>query len=126
PRMGAKDEVLLDIARDMGAEDTFHRTDVGVFFNEGQEGVEVEDPYFGGAGPRRRGCIHCSECMTGCKHNAKNTTTTNYLYLAEQNGAQVHELTTVTSVKPDGQGGYVVETQRSNGKLRKGRRTFTA
>ena len=38
----------------------------------------------------------------------------NYLYLAEANGAEVHPLTTVTSVKPDGQGGYLVETVRSN------------
>jgi cholesterol oxidase len=126
PRVGPKDELLLQVAQDRGVADTFHHTDVGVFFNEGQEGVEVDDPYFGGAGPRRRGCIHCSECFTGCKHNAKNTTTTNYLHLAEANGADVHPLTTVTSVQPDGKGGYVVETMRSNGKLRKGRRTFTA
>jgi cholesterol oxidase len=126
PRMGPKDELLLQVAQDRGVADTFHHADVGVFFNEGQEGVEVDDPYFGGAGPRRAGCIHCSECFTGCKHNAKNTTTLNYLYLAEQKGAEVHPLTTVTSVKPDGTGGYVIETVRSNGKLRKGRRTFTA
>jgi len=126
PRTGPKDEVLLQIARDRGVGDTFHKTQVGVFFNEGNEGVEVEDPYFGGAGPRRAGCIHCSECFTGCKHNAKNTTTTNYLHLAEKNGAEVHPLTTVTSVRPDGRGGYVVETVRSNGKLRPARRTFTA
>jgi cholesterol oxidase len=129
PRIGPKDELLLSVARDRGVADTFHKTQVGVFFNEGNEGEEVADPYFGGAGPRRSGCIHCSECFTGCKHNAKNTTTTNYLYLAEENGAQVHPLTTVTSVSrndADGKGGYVVETERSNGKLRKGRRTFTA
>ncbi|HUP99422.1 MAG TPA: GMC family oxidoreductase [Aeromicrobium sp.] len=126
PRTGPKDDLLLQVAQDRGVADTFHHTDVGVFFNEGQEGLEVDDPYFGGAGPRRAGCIHCSECFTGCKHNAKNTTTTNYLYLAEQNGAEVHELTMVTSVAPDGKGGHVVETARSNGKLRKGRRTFTA
>jgi len=126
PRTGPKDELLLQVAQDRGVADTFHHTDVGVFFNEGHEGVEVDDPYFGGAGPRRSGCIHCSECFTGCKHNAKNTTTTNYLHLAEANGAEVHPLTTVTSVAPDGKGGYVVETVRSNGKLRKGRRTFTA
>jgi len=126
PRIGPKDELLLEVARGRGVADTFHKTQVGVFFNEGNEGVEVDDPYFGGAGPRRSGCIHCSECFTGCKHNAKNTTTTNYLYLAEQNGAEVHPLTTVTSVRKDGKGGYVVETARSNGKLRKGRRTFTA
>jgi cholesterol oxidase len=126
PRMGPKDELLLEVARDRGVADTFHKTQVGVFFNEGSEGEEVADPYFGGAGPRRAGCIHCSDCFTGCKHNAKNTTTTNYLYLAEQAGAEVHPLTTVTSVRKDDKGGYVVETERSNGKLRKGRRTFTA
>jgi len=126
PRLGPADEILLQVARDRGVADTFHKTNVGVFFNEGKEGVEVDDPYFGGAGPRRSGCIHCSDCFTGCTHNAKNTTTTNYLYLAEQGGAEVHPLTTVTSVRPDWQGGYAVETVRSNGKLRKGRRTFTA
>ncbi len=126
PRTGPKDDLLLQVAQDRGVADTFHHTDVGVFFNEGHEGVEVDDPYFGGAGPRRAGCIHCSECFTGCKHNAKNTTTVNYLHLAEANGAEVHPLTTVTSVAPDGRGGYNVETVRSNGKLRKGRRTFTA
>lgn len=126
PRLGPKDEVLLQVARTLDVADTFHRTHVGVFFNEGKEGVEVEDPYFGGAGPRRAGCIHCSECFTGCKHNAKNTTTLNYLHLAESKGAQVHPLTTVTSVAPDGKGGYRVETVQSNGWLRKQRRTFTA
>ncbi|MFF2083517.1 GMC oxidoreductase [Nocardia sp. NPDC058176] len=126
PRLGPKDEVLLQVARTLDVADTFHRTHVGVFFNEGKEGVEVDDPYFGGVGPRRAGCIHCSECFTGCKHNAKNTTTLNYLHLAESKGAQVHPLTTVTSVAPDGRGGYRVETVQSNGWLRKERRTFTA
>ncbi|BBH16782.1 putative cholesterol oxidase ChoD [Nocardioides baekrokdamisoli] len=126
PRIGPKDEVLLSVAKDRGVADTFHRTQVGVFFNEGQEGVEVADPYFGGAGPTRTGCIHCSECFTGCKHNAKNTTNMNYLYLAEKNGAEVHPLTTVTNVTADGNGGYVIETERSDRWVRKGRRTFTA
>ncbi|HSV39191.1 MAG TPA: GMC family oxidoreductase N-terminal domain-containing protein, partial [Nocardioidaceae bacterium] len=126
PILGPADEVLLDIARDLKVADTFHATNVGVFFNQGKEGVEVDDPYFGGAGPRRSGCIGCSDCFTGCKHNAKNTTETNYLYLAEKNGAEVLPLTTATSVRPDGKGGYVVETKRANGKLRRGKKTFTA
>ncbi|MEU3012001.1 GMC family oxidoreductase [Nocardia asteroides] len=126
PRLGPKDEVLLQVARDLKVADTFHRTHVGVFFNEGSEGATVDDPYFGGAGPRRAGCIHCSECFTGCKHNAKNTTTLNYLHLAESKGAQVHPLTTVTSVEPDGGGGYLVHTRQSDHPLRKRARTFTA
>jgi cholesterol oxidase len=126
PRITPADEVIRDIAEDLGVGHTFHRTDVGVFFNEGAEGQEVDDPYFGGVGPRRAGCIHCSECFTQCKHNAKNTTTRNYLYLAEQAGAEVFPLTTATVVRPLDAGGYAVETVRSNGRLRRNERTFTA
>ena len=49
-----------------------------------EPGKTVPDPFFGGAGPERTGCIQCGECMTGCRHGAKNTLTTNYLYLAEK------------------------------------------
>ena len=58
------------------------------------------DPYFGGAGPARNTCLNCGECMSGCRHNAKNTLVKNYLYLAEQNGATVLPLTTVTRISP--------------------------
>ena len=126
PRLWPADEILKDVARDLGVEHTFHPTDVGVFFNEGNEGKTVPDPYFGGEGPDRAGCTHCARCFTGCPNNAKNTTETNYLYLAEKLGTKIHPLTTVTAVKPRPGGGYDVETQRSNGKLRKGRKTFTA
>jgi cholesterol oxidase len=53
--------------------------------------------------------------MTGCRHNAKNSLVKNYLYLAEKLGAQVHPLTTVTSIRPSGDGGYVVEARRTGG-----------
>ena len=96
------DDVMEKVATDMGVADTFHPTPVGVFFGgPGQaQGEQVADPYFGGAGPERRTCIGCGECMSGCRHNAKNTLVKNYLYLAEQNGAQVLPLTTVTRVSP--------------------------
>ena len=125
PRTTPADEVLLDVARELGVEDTFHPTEVGVFFNEGHEGEEVDDPYFGGAGPRRAGCTHCARCFTGCPHNAKNTMNHNYLYLAERLGTEVHPLTTVTDVRPLASGGYEVRTRRSTG-LRRARKTFTA
>ena len=48
----------------------------------------VPDPYFGGAGPARTGCIQCGECMTGCRHGAKNTLVKNYLWLAERLGVR--------------------------------------
>jgi cholesterol oxidase len=126
PRVTPADEVVKQIADDLGVGHTFHATDVGVFFSEGHEGEEVDDPYFGGAGPRRAGCIHCARCFTGCPHNAKNTTLKNYLYLAEQAGAQVHPLTTVASVRPRAGGGYQIETVRANGKLRRAKKTYTA
>ncbi|WP_024804678.1 GMC oxidoreductase [Nocardia sp. BMG51109] len=126
PRVTPADEVIRSIADDMGVGDTYHPTNVGVFFNEDDPGTEVDDPYFGGVGPRRSGCIHCARCFTGCPHNAKNTTPTNYLYLAEQGGAKVFELTTVTRVRPMTGGGYAVETRRSDRWVRKGRKTFTA
>ena len=87
PTMTPSDEAMLQFAREMGVEHTFRKTPVGVFFDE--PGVEVDDPYFGGVGPRRRGCQEVGECMTGCRHNAKNTLVKNYLYLAERGGAQV-------------------------------------
>ena len=89
-------------------------------------GPEVDDPYFGGAGPRRAGCIHCARCFTGCPHNAKNTTPKNYLYLAEQAGAQVHPLTTVTDVRPSTAVATRSSTVRANGTLRRGKKTYTA
>jgi len=124
PRMTPADDVLQTVAAQMGVADTFHPTDVGVFF--GEPGVTVDDPYFGGAGPQRAGCTFCAQCFTGCPNNAKNSTTKNYLYLAEQLGAEVFPLTTVTDVRALDAGGYAVSMQRSGALLRKRRKTFTA
>ena len=90
PVVTAADDVMQQVADDMGVGDTWHPTPVGVFFGgPGQtHSEEVADPYFGGAGPARRPCRNCGECMTGCRHNSKNTLAKNYLYLAESRGAQ--------------------------------------
>ncbi|GGD23625.1 GMC oxidoreductase [Nocardioides daphniae] len=113
------DDVMEKVAQDMGVADSFHPTPVGVFFGgPGQdEGAEVEDPFFGGVGPARRACLNCGECMTGCRHNAKNTLVKNYLHLAEQMGAVVHPLTTVTRVRPRADGGYEVTARWTKAKL---------
>ena len=42
----------------------------------------------------------CGECMTGCRTAPRTRSSKNYLYLAEQAGAEVHPLTTVTRVAP--------------------------
>ncbi|GAA3358229.1 GMC family oxidoreductase [Saccharopolyspora gregorii] len=124
PRDTPADEAMRAAAEDLGIAGTFHRAQVGVYF--GEPGATAEDPYFGGAGPQRRGCLHCGECMTGCRHGAKNTVAKNYLHLAENAGAEVHPLTTVTEVRPLPGGGYAVSTVRTGRRLRKRRRTFTA
>lgn len=124
PTMTPSDAVMKAIADDMGVGHTFRMTPVGVYFGDGP-GVEAEDPYFGGVGPRRTGCIECGECMTGCRHNAKNTLPKNYLGLAEDAGAVVHALTTVVSVEPRAEGGYTVTTKHT-GAWSKRTRTFSA
>ena len=124
------DEVMRQVAEDMGVGHTFHPTPVGVFFGgpDAQGGEEVADPFFGGAGPARNACLNCGECMTGCRHNAKNTLVKNYLHLAEQAGAVVHPLTTVTRVRPRAGGGYEVTARWTKAKLsrRTATKTFTA
>ena len=72
--------------------------------------TEVADPYFGGAGPSRKACTECGECMTGCRHGAKNTLNENYLYLAEKAGAVIHPMTSVVAVTEDSRGGFAVTT----------------
>ncbi|MGW2641355.1 GMC family oxidoreductase N-terminal domain-containing protein [Streptomyces sp. NPDC001348] len=134
PTMTPSDVHLKAAAQRMGVGDTFHLAPVGVFFGDGEDadgttkaepGERVADPYFGGAGPDRRACTECGECMTGCRHGAKNTLNENYLHLAEKAGAVVHPMTTVMSVTDDSRGGYAVATLPTDQKKGRGR-TFTA
>ena len=103
------DRYMRQVAIDMGKGETFNKAPVGVYF--GNPGVEAEDPYFGGVGPRRAGCISCGNCQVGCGHNAKNKVTTNYLYLAEKLGVEVHELHEVYDLVPLDGGGFEVHAR---------------
>ncbi len=116
--MTPSDKVMKATADRLGYGDSFHFAPVGVLFGD-EEGREVPDPYFGGAGPARRTCQNCGECMSGCRHNAKNTLVKNYLYLAEQGGAEVRDLTTVTDVKPIPGGGYEIRSRSTKNRFRK-------
>ena len=97
PTTTPSDVVMQKVAADMGVGHTYHPTPVGVFF--GEPGKTVPDPYFGGAGPDRTGCVQCGNCMIGCRFGAKNRLDTNYLHLAERLGARVEPLTTATAVR---------------------------
>jgi len=110
PNVTYVDEVIREVAKDIGRPDDFHPTEVAVYF--GEPGKTVPDPYFDGKGPDRTGCIGCGACMTGCRFNAKNTLDKNYLYLAEKLGLEVATETLVTAVRPNDGGrdaGYRVE-----------------
>ncbi|WP_432794150.1 GMC oxidoreductase [Rhodococcus ruber] len=124
PHMTPADEIVKSVAADMGVGDTFIQTPVGVYF--GEPGRTVADPYFGGVGPDRTGCIECGECMTGCRHGAKNTLLKNYLGLAERAGAEIVPLTTVTGLRQAPDGTWDVDTERTGAWKRKNRRTYTA
>ncbi|MGW1175528.1 GMC oxidoreductase [Kitasatospora sp. NPDC002543] len=147
PTLTPSDVHLKAAAERMGVGDTFHMAPVGVFFGDGEDaggtsraagaapGGEVADPYFGGAGPSRKACVECGECMTGCRHGAKNMLTENYLYLAEKGGAEIHPLTTVARIREiggaDGSRGYAVDVRRTDARSRTdrvkaGARTVTA
>ncbi len=121
PTLWPADHVLHEIARDLGREASFRPTTVGVFFGKpGEEGKSVPDPYFGGHGPNRTGCIQCGGCMVGCRHNAKNTLVKNYLYFAEKWGAEiraeseVQDIQPLTGLQPDGARYRVIYTSSTH------------
>ena len=63
PFESAAEDVIREVARRVGAEDTFRRTTVAVDFDL---------------------CVRCGGCMVGCRYGAKNTLDRNYLLLAEE------------------------------------------
>ena len=115
PRLETGDLALRELGRQIGMEQHFEATQVSVYF--GEPAKTVPDPYFNGKGPARAGCTFCGGCMTGCRHNAKNSLDKNYLYLAEQLGAVIQPESLVTGLRPlgapDGDDGYAVHWEPS-------------
>ncbi len=108
------DEAIREVGVELGVDKTYEPTKVSVFF--GEAGKEVKDPYFDGKGPTRTGCTHCGECMTGCRHNAKNTLDKNYLYLAQKLGVEIlaeHEVVDVLPKGNEGENGYEIIFKKS-------------
>lgn len=129
PTFTDADRIVKEVADEMGVGDTWVPTPVGVFFGPDGEktpGKTVPDPYFGGAGPDRTGCIECGSCMTGCRYGSKNTLLKNYLGLAEKAGAEVHPMRTVTNFEQEPDGTWRVDTMRTGRWVRRQRKSFTA
>jgi cholesterol oxidase len=130
PLEGPADLLLRQYSEEIGAAGTYKQTRVGAFF--GEPGKEVPDPYFGGEGPARSGCIGCGSCMVGCRYNAKNTLVKNYLFFAEKLGVEILAERQVTDVRPasggaaDGSDGYEVTSERPGSWFRKDRSRLTA
>jgi cholesterol oxidase len=98
------EDVVREVARRLGVEDTFRRTVVAVDFDR---------------------CTRCGGCMVGCRYEAKNTLDRNYLRLAEQGGAVVHPEREATLVRRAG-GGWEVETVHPGAWMRKRPELFRA
>ncbi|NLT05645.1 MAG: GMC family oxidoreductase [Solirubrobacterales bacterium] len=121
-------DLLREFGAELGVSETFRRARVGVYL--GEPGKTVPDPFFGGEGPDRTGCLQCGRCMVGCPHGAKNSLPKNYLWLAERRGAVVTPDREVVEVRPlgapDGSDGYAVYTERPGAWRRRDRRMHTA
>lgn len=124
PFLTPPDRILKSIAEERGMPEAFERTRVSVHF--GEPGQTVPDPYFEGEGPPRTGCIRCGSCMTGCRHDAKNSLDKNYLYLARKRGLKLHADTEVVDVQPLEGGGYRVEAKQGRVLGLRKKRVWTA
>ena len=124
PYFSPSDAAMKEAAIEMGVGHTFKMAPLGVYFGSGK-GIKAADPFFGGVGPEREGCIQCGACMTGCRNNAKNTLPKNYLGLAEKAGAQVVPDHTVYKIEELANGTWKIYTSKSSAWFG-GRKVFTA
>ncbi|SJN23234.1 Cholesterol oxidase [Microbacterium esteraromaticum] len=124
PHTGPVERIMAGAAADLGVAESFRHAPIGVFL--GMPGVTVPDPFFAGDGPDRTGCTLCGNCMVGCRVGAKNTLMKNYLALAERQGAEIEPLRTITEVRGDPRGGFLVTSESSGGWLRRRQRTIRA
>jgi cholesterol oxidase len=124
PYLSPSDKAMKQVADQMGVGHTFKLAPLGVYFGDGAA-VKSKDPFFGGVGPDRDGCLQCGACMTGCRHNAKNTLPKNYLGLAEKAGTKVFPEHTVTKIEQMLDGSWKVTARKSSAWIG-GKRVFTA
>jgi cholesterol oxidase len=127
PKLYDADLALKELAVHLGKKELFEPTKASVFFGEPEK--TVPDPYFNGEGPAREGCSFCGGCMTGCRHNAKNSLDKNYLYLAEKKGAHILPGYIVKALIPEdsdtGKSGYTILIRKTKSLIPFKRKTIT-
>jgi cholesterol oxidase len=124
PYFSPSDKAMKEVADQMGVGHTFKLAPLGVYFGDGV-GLKSKDPFFGGVGPDRSGCLQCGACMTGCRHNAKNTLPKNYLGLAEKAGAKVFPEHTAVKTEQLSDGSWKITARKSSAWFG-AKRSFTA
>ena len=120
---------LKNVGKSLGVDNTFHATEVGVYFGdnpEPKEQEEVHDPFFKNQGPKRTPCKGCGGCMIGCSYGAKNSLDKNYLYFAQAWGAKIFPETKAIKIIPEKNGEYLVETNSSTKLFIKHKKIFKA
>ncbi|NOY07944.1 MAG: GMC family oxidoreductase, partial [Spirochaetes bacterium] len=116
------DEILKEVAKDMGRETSFGGVDVGIYFGDTEKET---DPYFKGLGPKRKGCDESAGCMVGCRQNAKNTLDKNYLFFAKKFGADIEAERMVERVEYE-DNLYHLHTHCSTSRWKRGKRKYSA
>ncbi len=115
------DQLLKRYGEQIGVGHTYRKARVGAYLENA--GREVDDPYFGGEGPRRTGCRQEGRCMLGCPHGSKNSTDKNYLHFAQRWGARIVAGREVVGLRPlgreDGSQGWLVTHRRTGSRSRR-------
>ena len=104
-------ELVRDAAVKIGDGDRFGKLPLAVSFSDQWSYALPEPfdnsnthPYTNQFGHAQGTCVHCGNCDLGCQVLAKNTLDLNYLWRAQQLGAEVQALAMVSHVAPEGDG----------------------
>jgi cholesterol oxidase len=98
PNPPLKTLALKASADSIGQPHRFRLLDLAVYW--GKPGVRHSDPY-GRGGPTQTGCDYCGECYIGCNSHSKNTLDLNYLWMAQQAGAEVYSMHKAVGIAPN-------------------------